>query len=76
MSPHTGTGADESNQRMLVSVLQKQKQQRLSLLPVRQIPVFSGDPLYYQSFNRVFDHGIMALVPDNKIDRHQDKLYF
>nr|XP_049612597.1 uncharacterized protein LOC125990036 isoform X1 [Syngnathus scovelli] len=47
------------------------KQQSLSLLPKRDIPVFSGDPLKYKSFLRAFDNAI-----DNKTQNENDKLFF
>lgn len=47
------------------------KQQDLSLLPKRDIPVFSGDPLTYRSFLRAFDNAI-----DSKTQNARDKLFF
>ncbi|KAK0145621.1 hypothetical protein N1851_015479 [Merluccius polli] len=47
------------------------KQQSLSQLPHRDIPMFKGDPLTYRSFIMVFEHGI-----DGMTDSHQDRLYY
>ncbi|KAK0142969.1 T-complex protein 11-like protein 1 [Merluccius polli] len=47
------------------------KQQQLSQLPTKDIPVFKGDALQYKSFIRAFEHAI-----DQKTDSDQDKLYF
>lgn len=63
----------------LYQVLQRQnevtemliKQQSLSQLPHRDIPVFTGDPLTYRSFIRAFEHAI-----DSKTDSQQDRLYY
>ncbi|KAJ8391888.1 hypothetical protein AAFF_G00083590 [Aldrovandia affinis] len=46
-------------------------QQKLALLPAREIAVFNGDPLTYQSFMRAFEY----LVED-KTSSSQDRLYF
>lgn len=64
---------------VLVDVLRRQneitemliKQQRLALLPSRDIPVFDGDPLHFGTFIRAFQQGI-----DSKTDNVQDKLYY
>lgn len=50
----------------LLTVMQRQneitsalvQQQRLSSLPVRDIPLFDGDPLQYISFMRAFEQGV------------------
>ena len=63
----------------IVAVMQRQnvitellvKQQQLSQLPTKDIPVFKGDALQYKSFIRAFEHAI-----DLKTDNDQDKLYF
>lgn len=47
------------------------KQQNMSLLPHKDIPVFKGDPLTYRSFIRAFEHAV-----DIKTDSYQDKLYY
>lgn len=47
------------------------KQQRLSLLPSVEIPVFSGDPLHFRSFLKAFEQGI-----ETKTDNMQDRLYY
>ena len=47
------------------------KQQQLSQLPTKDIPVFKGDALQFKSFIRAFEHAI-----DQKTDNEQDKLYF
>ena len=47
------------------------QQQNLSLLPKRDIPVFSGDPLTFKSFLRAFDNAI-----DSKTHNDRDKLFF
>jgi len=63
----------------LYEVLQRQnevtemliKQQSLSQLPHRDIPIFKGDPLTYRSFIRAFEHAI-----DSNTENHQDRLYY
>lgn len=63
----------------LYSILQRQnqvtemliKQQSLTQLPHRDIPVFTGDPLTYRSFIRAFAHAI-----ESKTDSQQDRLYY
>lgn len=47
------------------------KQQRLSLLPSVERPVFRGDPLYFRSFLKTFEQGI-----ETKTDNLQDRLYY
>ena len=47
------------------------KQQQLSQLPTKDIPVFKGDALQFKPFIRAFEHAI-----DQKTDNEQDKLYF
>ena len=47
------------------------KQQAMSNLPSKDIPVFTGDPLTYKSFIRAFEHAV-----DSKIDGMKDKLYY
>lgn len=47
------------------------KQQLLSLLPTRDIPVLDGEPLLYRSFIKAFQHGIEC-----KTDTMQDRLYY
>lgn len=62
-----------------VSVMQKQnaitellvKQQQLTQLPIKDIPVFKGDALQYKAFIRAFEHAV-----EQKTDNDQDKLYF
>lgn len=46
-------------------------QQKLSLLPAREIAVFGGNPLTYQSFIHAFEH----LIEDNT-KNNQDRLYY
>ena len=46
------------------------KQQQLSQLPTRDIPVFKSDALQFKSFIRAFEHAI-----DQKTDNDQDRLY-
>ena len=62
----------------LVDVLSRQDKvselivkQQCSLLPVREITAFSGDPLQYQPFIKAFEHCI-----ESKTDSNQDRLYF
>ncbi len=63
----------------IITVMQKQnvitellvKQQQLSHLPTKDIPVFKGDALQYKSFMRAFEHAI-----EQKTSNDQDKLYF
>ena len=47
------------------------KHQKASLLPVREIPSFDGDPLQFHAFIRAFEQGI-----ENKTDNMQDRLYY
>ena len=47
------------------------KQNELNHLPVKEPPVFSGDPFDYPAFTTAFDSIISANVPSNK-----DRLYF
>ena len=46
-------------------------QQKLSLLPSREISMFDGNPLEYQSFIHAFKHFI-----ENKTENNQDRLYY
>lgn len=46
-------------------------QQNLSLLPKRQVPVYDGNPLSYQSFMHAFKYLI-----EDKTSSCQDRLYF
>ncbi|KAL7880825.1 hypothetical protein SRHO_G00030790 [Serrasalmus rhombeus] len=57
------------HQNMITEMLVKQ--QDLSLLPKRNIPVFAGDPLTYRSFLRSFENAI-----DSKTQNARDKLFF
>lgn len=64
------TGAEQPSSPMdLVEVLVRQ--QNLSLLPQRQVPVFNGDPLSYQTFMHAFKYLI-----EEKTSNSQDRLYF
>lgn len=47
------------------------QEQRFSLLPSREIPVFKGDPLSYVSFIRTFEH-----VIETKTNNNRDRLLF
>lgn len=47
------------------------KQQRLSHLSQRDVPVFSGDPHEFKPFIRAFDHTI-----HDKVDSNSDRLYY
>lgn len=47
------------------------KEQRLSLLPTREISVFHGNPLQYLSLVRTFKHSIKS-----KTDNDCDGLFF
>lgn len=68
-----------SHSRDLVTVIQRQNDiadllmlhQKQSSLPSRQIPVFDGDPLSFQTFMRAFKHGI-----ENKTSCDDDRLYY
>lgn len=68
-----------TDDRYLFKVMQRQneitellvKQQSLSQLPQRDVPIFSGDPLAYISFIRAFEHAI-----ENKTNNPQDRLYY
>lgn len=63
----------------ILAVMQKQnvitellvKQQQLSHLTTKDIPLFKGDALQYKSFMRVFEHAI-----EQKTSNDQDKLYY
>lgn len=63
----------------ILAVMQKQnvitellvKQQQLSHLPTKDIPVFKGDALQYKSFMRAFEHAL-----EQKTSNDQDNLYF
>jgi hypothetical protein len=46
-------------------------QQKLALLPAREITAFDGDPLNYHVFMRAFEH-----VIEDKTSSSQDRLYF
>ncbi|RXN09552.1 hypothetical protein ROHU_010970 [Labeo rohita] len=46
-------------------------QQKQASLPLREIPVFSGDPLEYRPFMRSFIHNI-----EEKTDNSQERLYY
>ena len=46
-------------------------QQKLALLPARDITAFDGDPLQYQVFIKAFEH-----VIEDKTSSSQDRLYF
>jgi hypothetical protein len=45
-------------------------QQKLALLPAREITAFDGDPLNYHVFTRAFEH-----VIEDKTSSSQDRLY-
>lgn len=47
------------------------KNQRLSCLPQRDIPLFHGDPLEFRPFIKAFDHAIHS-----RTENDADKLYF
>lgn len=49
----------------------QKKQQNLSLLPKRDVPTFSGNPLSFQPFILAFEHSI-----EKNTDDYQDRLYF
>ncbi|KAJ8349111.1 hypothetical protein SKAU_G00277000 [Synaphobranchus kaupii] len=76
-----GQGPDLSNisQDSISVMVQKQneiaqlviRQQNLSLLPKRELTVFDGNPLSYQSFMHAFKHLI-----EDKTSSGQDRLYF
>lgn len=46
-------------------------QQKQTQLPVKDVPVFKGDPLTYGSFIRAFEQAI-----EQRADDDQDKLYY
>ena len=56
-------------QKQLIDVMIMQ--QNISLLPKREVPVFDGDPLSFQSFIHAFKYLI-----EDKSDSCQDRLYF
>lgn len=47
------------------------KQQNLSHLPQRDIPIFTGNLMEYRTFVRAFEHAI-----DTKTESSRDKLYY
>lgn len=47
------------------------KNQQMSCLPQRDIPLFHGDPLEFRSFMKAFKHSF-----DSRADSSADKLYF
>lgn len=47
------------------------RQQNLSLLPKKDVPVFNGDPLSFQPFILAFEHSI-----ENNTSNCRDRLYF
>ncbi len=47
------------------------RNQQMSRLPQRDIPLFHGDPLEFRSFLKAFDHAIVS-----RTDSDADKLYF
>ncbi|KAL0150819.1 hypothetical protein M9458_051514 [Cirrhinus mrigala] len=47
------------------------RQQNVSHLPPRDIPIFSGNLMEYRTFVRAFEHAI-----DNKTENARDKLYY
>lgn len=47
------------------------KQQNLSQLPQRDVPIFLGDPLNFRAFMRAFDNSI-----DSKTENAKDKLFY
>ncbi len=63
---HGNTQQSIDDSRYLFNVMHRQneitellvKQQSLSQLPQRDVPIFSGDPLVYISFIRAFEHSI------------------
>lgn len=63
----------------LLKIMQKQneitemliKEQRLSTLPSKEIPVFKGNPLQYMTFIRTFEHCI-----EYKTSNDRDRLFF
>ncbi len=76
---HGNTQQSIDDSRYLFNVMHRQneitellvKQQSLSQLPQRDVPIFSGDPLVYISFIRAFEHSI-----ENKTNNLQDRLYY
>ncbi|KAK0143396.1 hypothetical protein N1851_018466 [Merluccius polli] len=75
-SPHLETSQDSAAD---TEMLNRQKeltefmvrQQNLSLLPKRDVPVFNGDPLSFQPFILAFEHSI-----ESNTSNCQDRLYF
>ena len=75
-SPHLETSRDSAAD---TEMLNRQKeltefmvrQQNLSLLPKRDVPVFNGDPLSFQPFILAFEHSI-----ESNTSNCQDRLYF
>ena len=72
---HDKHGADTN----LMKIMQKQneitemliKEQRLSTLPSKEIPVFKGDPMQYLTFIRTFEHCI-----EGKTSNERHRLFF
>eukprot|EP00063_Salmo_salar_P065884 XP_014040719.1 PREDICTED: uncharacterized protein LOC106593859 [Salmo salar] len=71
--------SDNASHDNLSTVMQRQNeiadllvlQHKQATLPVREIPMFDGDPLNFRPFMRAFEHGI-----EDKTSSHQDRLYY
>lgn len=81
-SPQTATGGGinmTDNDDNFLTVMQRQNdiadllalQHKQVSLPAREIPVFDGNPLNYQTFMRAFHDGI-----EEKTSSYQDMLYY
>lgn len=78
-SPQREPRHDTAGDTTMTAMLHRQKeltelmvrQQNLSLLPKRDVPVFNGDPMSYQSFILAFEHSI-----ESNTSNCQDRLYF
>lgn len=76
---HVTPSGKSANTDNLASVMQRQneitesliKQQKLSMLPSPNIPVFKGDPMEYRLFMRAFEHRI-----ESKTENSNDRLYY
>lgn len=79
ISPTTLPVSSNGDQNNIVSVLAKQneitallvQQQCLSSMPKKDIQVFDGDPLQYQTFIKSFEHSI-----ENNSKNPRDCLYY
>ena len=76
---NAGFESKNEDQNNMLGIMRKQneittlliKQQCLSSLPKREIPIFDGDPLKYQAFIKAFENGV-----ERNTESYSDRLYF